>query len=78
MENFPKDFDIQKARQLAQTDAARELFTLIRSQNDPKIQTALDKAAAGDMSQARQLLSQIMDNEQMRNALRQLMGDRNG
>ncbi len=78
MDNFPKDFDIQKARLLAQTDAAKELFSMLQAKNDPKIQNAMHKAAAGDMTQAKALLAQMMENEQMRQLLQQLMGGNNG
>ena len=72
------DFDMQQAMRLAQSDTARQLFSLLQAGNNPQLQSAMAKAATGDMTDAKKILAQLMENEQTRPLLQQLMGDANG
>ena len=69
---------MQQAMKLAQTDAARQLFALLRSADSTQLQKAMEQASAGNMDQARAMLDQLMADPQAQNLLRQLRGDGNG
>lgn len=81
MENFPKNFhemDLQKAMALAQTDAAKQLFSTLQQTHSPQLQEAMDQASKGDMTKAKAMLTQLMESESTRSLLQQLMGNGNG
>lgn len=73
-----RDFDMQKAMALAQTDAAKQLFATLQQSHSPQLESAMTKATAGDMSEAKEMLRQLMDSEPTRSLLQQLMGNGNG
>ena len=75
--DFP-DFDMKQAQKMAQSDAAKQLFALLQSSGSDQLQSAMAQAAAGDMTEARALLRQLMENEQARGLLRQIQEDANG
>ena len=72
-ENLSKA-DIQKAMQLAQTDAAKQLFAMLKANNSDQLNDAMNQAAAGDMTGARNALQQLLSSEQAQQLLRQLQG----
>lgn len=81
MEKFGSDFsgfDMQQAMKLAQSDAAKELFSMLQSANSQQLQSAMDQAATGNMNEAKDILQQLMANEQTRNLLQRIMEDANG
>lgn len=81
MDTFSNDFhnlDMRQAMRLAQTDTAKQLFAMLQAGNDPHLRSAMQKAAAGDMTQVQGILQQLMENEQTRPLLQQLMGNANG
>lgn len=81
MEKFSddfRDFDMQQAMKLAHSDAAKQLFAMLQSSSNDALQSAMTQAAAGDMTQAQQLLQQLMANDRARALLQQLRGDADG
>lgn len=72
------DFDMQKALRLAQTDAAKQLFAMLQASSNSNLQSAMNQAAAGDMTQAKLILRQLMENPQTNELMQQLMGEANG
>lgn len=73
-----RDFDMQQAMALAQTDAAKQLFAMLQDSHSPQLQSAMTQAAAGDMTEARKMLQELMSAEPTRSLLQQLMGNGNG
>ena len=62
MDNISKDFqniDMHQVAKLAQSDAAKQLMSMVGSSNDPKVRSAMDHAAAGDMAEAKQLIQTL-------------------
>lgn len=76
-DNF-RDFDMQQAMKLANSDAAKQLFALLRSSNGDALQYAMAQAAAGNMDAARQMLQDLMQNEESKALIQQLQGEANG
>lgn len=73
-----RDFNMQQAMKLAQSDAARQLFAMLQSSDPVQLRSAMDHATAGDMEQARKIMEQMMASQQAQALLRQLQGDANG
>ena len=68
------NFDMRKAMELAGTPAGRQLLKLLQSQNNRELQNAMSRAAAGDYQSAKQTLSALMENPEVRDLLKQLEG----
>lgn len=68
---------IREAMRMAQTPAGQQLIQMLRSHNDQELQTAMDRAAAGDYTAAKQALSAILSNPEAQNLMKQ-MGGTNG
>lgn len=71
------DFDhaMDEARKMAQTPQGKQLASMLQQLGGTSVRQAMDAAAAGDMIQAKQLLSQLMKNPQMQQILEQLGGN---
>ena len=65
MQKNSDNFSMQDALRMAQSDAGQQLFALLKAQNGDTLNRAMDQAAAGDYTQARQTQVQAML-EQMR------------
>lgn len=67
-----QDFSIQQAMQLAQSPAGQQLIALLRSSGGKEFQDAMAKAAAGDYTQAKNLISSMRSDPEMQKLLEQL------
>lgn len=76
-ENF-HNLDMERAMKLAQTDAAQQLFAMLRQNSGDQLQSAMSQAAAGNMTQAKDILQQLMASDQAQQLLRKLQGDSHG
>ncbi len=76
-EQFP-NIDMESAMKLAQSDAAKQLFALLRTANAQQLQSAMDQAASGDLTQAKETLQELLSSTQAKQLLRQLQEDGNG
>ena len=74
MQNNPKsqDFSIQQAMQLAQTPAGQQLIAYLQSQGGNQFQDAMSKAAAGDYTQAKAMISAMLSAPEAQKLLEQL------
>lgn len=70
--------DMQQAMKLAQSDAAKQLFEMLRTSNGTQLQSAMDLAAAGNMTQAKALLGTILSDPKARALVQQLQEESNG
>ncbi len=64
--------DFENARKLAQSPAGQQLAAMLQQMGGPQLQQAMDGAARGDFSQAKQAISALMNNPQARQLLEQL------
>ncbi len=69
--NF-SNMDMQRAMKLAQTDTAKQLMAMLQAQSGTQLQDAMAKAAAGNLGQAKDILQQLMENDQAKQLLQQL------
>ena len=70
------DFEhaIQEAKKLAATAEGQQLAKLLQQLGGPNIQQAMDRAAAGDLSQAQQAITALLKDPEARKLLQQLGG----
>ncbi|MBQ8834667.1 MAG: hypothetical protein IJ001_07070 [Oscillospiraceae bacterium] len=63
---------MQEILRLAQSPAGQQLLTLLQQKGGNGLQQAVEKAAAGDYSQAKQALSDLMTDPEAKKLLEQL------
>lgn len=70
------DFEhaIQEAKRLSGTPEGKQLAAMLQQLGGPNLQQTIDRAAAGDLSQAKQMISALMQNPQAMELLRKLGG----
>lgn len=70
------DFDhaIQEARKLAGTPEGKQLAALLQQLGGTDLQQSIDKAAAGDFTQAQQAIGTLLRNPEARRLLEKLGG----
>ncbi|MBQ2854610.1 MAG: hypothetical protein IJE81_03955 [Oscillospiraceae bacterium] len=70
------DFDraLQEALRLSGTPEGKQLVSMLQQLGGGDLQQTLDRASAGDLHQAQQLISSLMRNPQARQLLQQLGG----
>ena len=64
-----QDQAIQKAIQLSKTAEGEQLIRLLQQTGGTDLEDAMKNAAAGDYSQAKQILSQLMKNQEVKKLL---------
>ena len=70
--NFPDQFSIQEARRLADSPAGRQLISLLQQQGSSDFEQAMDRAAKGDFTEAKQALASILADPQAQKLLKEL------
>lgn len=66
------EFDLQRARELAGSTAARQLMELLQRSDPQQLQKVMDSAAKGDFRQAQQALSSLVQDPQAQKLLKDL------
>ena len=66
------DPSMQDLMRLAQSPAAQQLMSLLRQNGGAGLQEAMSKAAAGDYTQAKQALTELLKDPEARSLLQQL------
>ena len=71
--NYLKDQNLMlEAMKIAATPAGRQLMALLLKQGGNDLQNAMEKAAAGDISQAQKAIASLLDNPEAKKLLEQL------
>lgn len=78
MQKNSDNFSMQDALRLAQSEEGQQLFTLLRTQNGEAVSKAMEQAATGDYTQAKQTLSALLSSPQVRAMLEQMGRQNNG
>ncbi len=66
------DFSVQQAMKMAQSDAGKQLIALLQQTQGNQLQSAMDKASAGDMAGAKDILQRIMADRQAQELMQKL------
>lgn len=72
MQNY--DQAMQKAIAFAQTPEGQKLIEALRQMNGSELEAAAAKAAVGDFTQARKVLSRLLENPEARKFLENMGG----
>lgn len=73
-----KNFSMQDAMKLAQSDAGKRLFALLQQQNAQQLQDAMDDAAAGNYEQVKNSMASMLASPEIRELLKKIGGDSHG
>jgi len=65
-------FSMEEAAKLANSTAAKELFSYLNHTHSSQLQSAMDQAAAGNYSQVKQTLEAMMASEQAKQLFKRL------
>ena len=77
MQQNDRNFSMEDAMRLANTPAGQQLIALLRSNNNPALNQAMEQAKKGDYTQAKEVLAPLLASQEVRNLLQQL-GGKNG
>lgn len=72
MQENSNQFLIQEALRLANTPTGQQLLTLLQKNGGSNLNTAMDHAAAGNYDQAKQALSALLSDPEVKKLLEQL------
>lgn len=70
----PKDFSMQDAMKLAQSDAGKQLLKLLQQRQSNTLNSAMEQAASGDYQQVKQTVSGLIADPDIKALLDQLRG----
>ena len=74
MQKNSQNFSMQEALRLANSDAGQRLLALLKQNNGPNMQQAMQYAATGDYAKAREALSSALASDEVRRLLKELEG----
>lgn len=77
MEKLP-NLSPEQIKRLAESDAGKQLFSLLQQTQGDQLKVAMDRAAAGDYAMAKQALSSMMNSPQAMALLKQLRSNQDG
>lgn len=69
-----QNFSMEQAMKLAQSDAGKQLYALLRQTQGSQLQSAMDQAAAGDYTSAKQTIEALMSSPEARELMKKLQG----
>lgn len=78
MEKNFENFDMEQVKQLASSDAGRQLLTLLQQQHSAQMQQAMDSFQSGNLEQAQRSLAAFMADPKTKALLKQLQEEQNG
>lgn len=77
MEQKFEGFDMQEAMRLANSDAGKQLMTMLKNQQNSTMQSVMDSVKNGDMEQAKRSLSAFMADPKTKALLEKLQEESN-
>ena len=71
---IPNNFSPQELLRMASSPAGRQLIAMLQQRGGDGFQAAVSSAAAGDYSQAKRIIEDLMSNPQAQQLLKELGG----
>lgn len=68
----PKEYSTQELLQMAKSPAGQQLISMLQQKGGDELRQAVSKAATGDYTQAKQAISALMENPEVKKLLEQL------
>ena len=72
MQKNSEDFSVQEALRLAKSPAGQQLLAMLRQTDGDALQQVMQQAAAGDYTQAKTTISQLLSTPEAQKLLEQL------
>ena len=69
-----QSFSMQEAMRLAQSDAGKQLLSLLQNTQADQLQAAMDQAAAGDYEQVKKTMSSLLASPEAQALVKKLGG----
>lgn len=69
-----KDFPMEEAQRLAQSDAGQQLLALLQRSDPSRLQQAMDQAASGDYEQMKSTMATLLASPEAKKLLEKLGG----
>ena len=73
-----KNFSMQDAMKLAQSDAGKQLYALLQQKNPQQLKNAMNDAAAGNYEEVKNAMASMLASPEVRALLKKMGGDSNG
>ena len=70
--NLPNNLSMQEILRLANSPAGKQLIAMMQQQGGNELQKAMEKAAAGDYTQAKQTIETMMSDPKAQQLLKEL------
>ena len=77
MERMP-EFSQEKMRKLAESDAGKQLFALLQQTQGDQLKVAMDHAATGDYTKAKDAMASLMKSPQVMALIKQMRSKQDG
>lgn len=72
MQKNSEDFSMQEALRLAKSPAGQQLLAMLRQTEGDRLRVAMEQAAAGNYTQAKATMNQLLSSEDAQKLLKQL------
>lgn len=76
--NNANAFSMQDAMKLAQSDAGKQLYSLLQQTNAQQLQSAMNDAAAGNYEQVKNTMASMLASPEIRELLKKMGGNSHG
>lgn len=76
--DHPMQIDMEKAARLAQSEAAQALFAALQAQHGDTLQNAITQVQSGNYSQAKDVITSLLNSPEGKALLRQIKEGQNG
>ena len=78
MQKTSGNFSMEDAQTFANSPAGQQLLTLLQGADSAALQKAMEQAAAGDLTKARDILTPLLSSPEIRKLMQHLGGSQNG
>ena len=77
MQNNSQNFSIPDMKRIAQSQAGKELLSLLKQENSAELEQIANLASSGNISQAKNILQQMLNSSEAHRLIQKL-GEENG
>ena len=74
----PEGFSVDDAKKLAQSQAGQKLYSALQQSHGTQLQNAMDQVSSGNLQEAKNALTEILNTPEFKAFLQQMGGPGNG
>ena len=71
-------FSVEEAKKLAQSEAGKKLYSALQQSHGQQLQSAMEQASAGNYTEVKKTLTEMMNTPEIKAFLRQMGGTNDG